>query len=87
MERDFLFYASAIVACVSLTGAFLNAHKKWYSFAIWASANIFWVIYDVAIEAYFQAVLFGCYLFMNLYGLYNWKFKEDKKKKKIRHHK
>lgn len=74
--KDFLFYASAIAAIFSLSGAFLNARKKWYSFVIWALANIFWVVYDFSIGAYFQSLLFTSYLFMNLYGLYCWKFKK-----------
>ncbi|MDR1560913.1 MAG: nicotinamide mononucleotide transporter family protein [Holosporaceae bacterium] len=76
MSHDFLFYASAVAACVSLTGAFFNARRKWYSFVIWALANVFWVIYDLSVGAYFQAALFGCYLSMNVYGLYCWKFKK-----------
>lgn len=78
MNANFMFWASSIAACVSLTGACLNAHKKWYSFVVWACANIFWLIYDLSVGAYFQSALFGAYLSMNVYGLYCWKFKKNK---------
>jgi nicotinamide riboside transporter PnuC len=78
MDHDFLFYASAVAACVSLVGAYLNAKKNLYSFIIWSVANIFWVIYDLSVGAYFQAALFVCYLSMNIYGFYCWKVKDTK---------
>ena len=63
-------------ACVSLTGAFLNARQKWYSFLVWMMANVSWIIYDVYNGCYAQAALFTAYLSMNVYGLYCWKFKK-----------
>ena len=77
MNGDFLFWASSVVACMSLTGAFLNANKKWYSFVVWAIANLFWVVYDFTVGAYFQSALFLAYLSMNAYGLYQWKYKKQ----------
>ncbi len=65
-------------ACISLTGAFLNARQKWYSFLVWMIANISWIIYDVYNGCYAQAALFCAYLAMNVYGLYCWKFKSTK---------
>jgi len=62
-------------ACVSLTGAFLNARRKWYSFFVWMVANVSWIIYDVYNGCYAQAALFFAYLSMNMYGIYCWKFK------------
>lgn len=63
-------------ACISLTGAFLNARQKWYSFLIWMVANIFWIVYDLYNGCYAQAALFTAYLSMNVYGLYCWKVKK-----------
>lgn len=62
-------------ACISLTGAFLNARRKWYSFIVWMIANISWIMYDLYNGCYAQATLFAAYLAMNVYGLYCWKFK------------
>ncbi len=62
-------------ACISLTGAFLNARQKWYSFLVWMVANTFWIVYDLYNGCYAQAALFIAYLSMNVYGLYCWKFK------------
>lgn len=76
--KDPMFQASLGAAIFSLTGAFLNARKKWYSFAVWAAANMFWLVYDFRIGAYFQSLLFTCYLFMNVYGFYCWKMKDLK---------
>ena len=74
MQFDFMFWASSVAACISLTGAYLNANKKWYSFVVWAAANLFWLVYDFSVGAYFQSALFATYLAMNVYGLYCWKF-------------
>ncbi len=62
-------------ACISLTGAFLNARQKWYSFLVWMIANVSWIVYDLYNGCYAQAALFFAYLAMNIYGLYCWKFK------------
>lgn len=67
-------------ACVSLTGAFLNARQKWYSFLVWMLANMSWIVYDIYKGCYPQAALFGAYLSMNIYGLYCWKFKSSAEK-------
>ena len=64
-----------VTACISLTGAFLNARQKWYSFVVWMIANVSWIVYDVFNGCYAQAALFCAYLAMNIYGLYCWKFK------------
>lgn len=69
-------------ACISLTGAFLNARQKWYSFLVWMVANIFWIIYDLYNGCYAQAALFMAYLSMNVYGLYCWKVKKPVKRVK-----
>lgn len=74
-SKDAMFFASSIAALFSLSGAFLNARQKWYSFLVWGVANMFWLVYDFVIGAYFQSALFACYLFTNIYGLYCWKFK------------
>lgn len=68
-------------ACISLTGAFLNARQKWYSFLVWMIANISWIIYDVYNGCYAQATLFCAYLAMNVYGLYCWKFRTSEPNK------
>lgn len=74
---SFIEILGSITACISLTGAFLNANRKWYSFLVWMTANISWIIYDIYKEAYSQAGLFSAYLLMNIYGLYCWKFKKN----------
>ena len=68
-------------ACISLTGAFLNARQKWCSFLVWMIANISWIIYDLYNGCYAQAALFFAYLAMNIYGLYCWKFKTKESNK------
>ena len=57
-----------VTACISLTGAFLNARQKWYSFLVWMVANVSWIIYDLYNGCYAQAALFFAYLAMNIYG-------------------
>lgn len=73
-----------VTAGISLTGAFFNANRKWYSFLIWMVANISWVTYDVFNKCYSQAALFSAYLLMNIYGLYCWKIKKSKLKDNLK---
>ena len=68
-------------ACISLTGAFLNARQKWYSFVVWMVANVSWIMYDIFNGCYAQAALFCAYLAMNVYGLYCWKFKSPRRRR------
>lgn len=71
---------SWILVLISLTGnAFVikrNVTGQW----LWTIGNTGWIIYDISMGAYSQAVLFSAYLAMSIWGVIEWT-KEDAKKK------
>jgi len=42
---------------------------------VWLFANAGWVYYDLLIGVHSQAALFGVYMLMNLWGIFEWKYK------------
>ena len=61
-----------IATVLSIIGAILNAQKKTSGFYIWIIANILWVIYDLILQNYPQAVLFTVYAGISTYGIVVW---------------
>ncbi len=71
---------SWILVMISLLGnAFVikrNVIGQW----LWTIGNTGWIIYDVSMGAYSQAVLFAAYLAMSIWGVIEWT-KQDAKNK------
>ena len=64
-----------LITLASLTGAFFNARKSIVGFYIWIVANLSWVVYDLWINEYSQAVLFLAYTGITIYGIITWRKK------------
>ena len=62
-----------IATLILLVGYWANAHKKLYSWIIWAAGNTFMLVYAYLIEsssiAFLSIVLIG----LNIYGYITWK--------------
>ncbi len=58
---------------VSLIGVALNIRKRRECFLIWMFTNAGWCVYDGAIGAWAQAVLFGIYFVMAVWGWFAWR--------------
>ena len=64
---------SVVLTILSIGGAIWNARGSIWGFFIWVPANVGWIIYDIAIEQYAQAVLFVVYTGICGYGIYQWR--------------
>ena len=61
---------------LALYGAYLNSKGDWRGFAIWMATNTIFLINNLMIEQWCQALLFGSYLALSANGLYNSKIKD-----------
>jgi hypothetical protein len=64
-----------ITTLFALYGAYLNSVGKWHSFAIWTATNAVFMLNNLSIGQWQQAVLFAVYLIFSFNGLMNAKFK------------
>jgi nicotinamide riboside transporter PnuC len=69
-----------VLAAVSLVGVWLNIRKDKRCFYLWIGANTGWIFIDIKADLIAQALLFGVYTVLSVYGLYIWG-KEEKEKK------
>lgn len=70
-------------AIIALTGAFLNVRGKWQGFLFWLISNAWWCWYNFNSDEYAQALLFGLFWFLSLYGIFQWRKKQANFNKKI----
>ena len=63
---------SWILVVLSLIGKPLVIKKRVLGQWIWAVSNIGWVFYNLSIDAYSQAFLFGVYLCLSIWGIIEW---------------
>ena len=60
MDSVAIYYATWLLAVVSLVGTYLNIKKQKACFIIWGVTNALWVLYDFSIGAIAQAALMLC---------------------------
>lgn len=61
------------ITALSLVGVLLNIYKRRECFWIWTATNFAWMCYDWHIGAHEQAVLFGVYFLLAVWGLKKWR--------------
>lgn len=61
------------VTAASLIGVVANIKKKRWCFAVWLCTNSIWCVYDFWIGALAQSALFGVYVVLAIYGLWEWR--------------
>lgn len=61
-----------LLTALSMIGVVLNARKKVSGFYFWGITNICWMIINADQGQHAQAVLFGFYTVMSLYGMWAW---------------
>jgi hypothetical protein len=71
-----------IIFVLAIVGVVLNIRKHWSCFAIWLITNGFWAVHNLLIGQYAQAVLFGVYFGLSIYGLLAWKHTSELDKAK-----
>lgn len=68
---------SYIITAISIIATVGNAFQKRWCFVVWLFTNAFWIVYDIWIGAYGQAMLYVANFIICLIGLKNWKKKGD----------
>lgn len=69
---------SYLITAITLVGTVGNSFQKVWCFYIWIPTNLFWVIYNIVIGQYQQAILYTVNTITSVMGLYNWKKKDNK---------
>lgn len=64
-----------IIVVIALAGVVLNVRRRWECFLFWLVSNAWWCGHNLIIGEYHQAVLFGVFGILSVYGIYNWKRK------------
>lgn len=62
-----------LVTLASLIGVVANIKKKRWCFAVWLVTNSIWCVYDFLLGAMAQSALFGVYVMLAVYGLWEWR--------------
>ncbi len=61
------------LTAISLAGVVLNIYKDPLCFWLWVFSNAAWAIVDWRRKIYSQAVLFGIYAVLAVWGIFAWK--------------
>ena len=69
---------SYIITAISIIATVGNAFQKRWCFVVWLFTNAFWIVYDIWIGAYGQAMLYVANFIICLIGLKNWKPEEER---------
>jgi Nicotinamide mononucleotide transporter len=72
-DPDWIYYATWVLAVISLIGTYLNIKKLRVCFLIWGFTNALWVLYDSLIGAFAQAALMLSYFLLAIHGFYEWR--------------
>lgn len=68
-----------LIAAMSITGSFLNIKKNRICFIFWAVCEIICFFIDINNGQFGRAFLDVFCLGINIYGIFKWKDKKDKK--------
>ena len=69
------------VTVVTLIGTVANAFDKRWSFLVWMVTNLFWILYNIKIGQYAQAIIYTANIITATIGFFYWgksKKKEEK---------
>lgn len=65
-----------VATIASFIAGYLNIHKRVSGFYVWAVCDILLMGVNYLIGQYAQALLFGFYTAINIYGMYMWRQNE-----------
>jgi len=72
-----------IIVMFAITGVVLNVRRKWEGFLFWAVSNLWWLIHNICIGEYAQAVIFGVLYIFCIYGAAEWESRAKASKREI----
>lgn len=61
-----------LITAITLIGTVANSLQKRWCFYIWIPTNLFWVIYNLVIGQYAQAILYTVNTITSIIGLIQW---------------
>lgn len=61
-----------IIAAIAIAGTILNIKKQRSGFVLWTVSNSHWLIHNIKIGEYAQAVIFAVFLALSIYGFFAW---------------
>lgn len=64
---------SYIVTVLTLVGTVANAFQKSWCFYLWIVTNLFWVVYNITIQQYQQAIIYSVNTIICVIGIVNWR--------------
>lgn len=62
-----------VMMVIALAGSFLNAKQRREGFLLWIGTNGFWIIHNLSVAEYAQAILYVANLIISIMGFINWK--------------
>lgn len=70
MEQvEILTYVMMVIA---LVGSYLNAKQRREGFLLWMITNGFWIIHNLTVSEYAQAILYAANMVIAIMGFINW---------------
>ena len=61
-----------LIAFIAIMGVWLNIKKRWQCFVLWLISNGWWMLHNMRIGEYAQAVVFFVMFMFSIYGAYKW---------------
>lgn len=65
-------FIAYIITVVAIIGTIANSFGKRWCFIIWGISNTFWIIYNISLSSYAQALLYAFNLAMAVVGFIKW---------------
>lgn len=67
-----------VITLITLIGTVGNSFQKTWCFYIWIPTNLFWVVYNIIIGQYAQAILYTVNTITSIIGLIKWSYKGNR---------
>lgn len=69
---------SYVITAITLIGTLGNSFQKIWCFYIWIPTNLFWVVYNIVIGQYQQAIIYTVNCITSIIGLIKWSEQKNK---------
>lgn len=80
MSISLFTFITAVLTVLALLGVLLNIKKNYWCFYIWLVTNASWAVIDFYKGIPMQGLLFTVYTGLAIYGLWEWRIKDARKK-------
>ena len=62
-----------VMMVIALFGSYLNAKQRREGYLLWMLTNGFWIIHNLAVSEFAQAILYLANMVISIMGFVNWK--------------